>query len=151
MLDDKWDWRFLALASHVAQWSKDPTTKVGAVIVRPDRTISSLGYNGFPRGVKDSRGYLENRQMKLDRTIHAELNAILSSHVPLHGQTLYCTLPCCCRCAAHIIQVGIKRVVWYPDTPIEFTQRWSGEIGSAISMFIEAGVEVHTPKQNRME
>ena len=54
MIDEKWDRRFLALAEHVADWSKDPSTKTGAVIVRPDRTIASMGYNGFPRGMADT-------------------------------------------------------------------------------------------------
>ena len=45
---DKWDARFLDLAVYVADWSKDPSTKVGAVLVRPDRTIAALGFNRFP-------------------------------------------------------------------------------------------------------
>lgn len=35
---DKWDQRFLELAKVVSTWSKDPSTKTGAVIVRPDKT-----------------------------------------------------------------------------------------------------------------
>lgn len=47
---EKWDARFLDLAVFIGDWSKDPSTKVGAVLVRPDRTIAGLGFNGFPRG-----------------------------------------------------------------------------------------------------
>jgi len=47
-----WHDRFFAMADLVGSWSKDPSTKVGAVIIRPDRTIASVGYNGFPRGVE---------------------------------------------------------------------------------------------------
>lgn len=46
----KWDERFIELARLVATWSKDPSTKVGAVIVRPYRTVASVGFNGFARG-----------------------------------------------------------------------------------------------------
>ena len=48
-----WDYRFLELAQLVSKWSKDPSTKVGAVIVDKNRRILSVGYNGLPKGVKD--------------------------------------------------------------------------------------------------
>ena len=53
--------RYLALAHHIAAWSRDPSTKVGAVLVRPDHTIASIGYNGFPRGVNDDPARLADR------------------------------------------------------------------------------------------
>lgn len=139
--DPKWDQRFLDLAAEVASWSKDPTTKVGAAIVRDDRTVASLGFNGLPRGVEDNDFRLGNREEKLAMTIHAELNAILSSHVPVRGLTLYATLPCCDRCAAHIIQSGIRRVVTLsPD--VAQAARWGESFERAVEMFREAGVEV---------
>ena len=49
---NKWETRFLEMARLVSGWSKDPSTKVGAVIVRPDKTIASVGYNGIAIGVK---------------------------------------------------------------------------------------------------
>lgn len=117
----KWDHRFLKLAEHTAQWSKDPSTKVGAVIVRPDRTIVAVGYNGFPRGVQDTPELLLNREEKYKRVVHAEINAILSAREPLHGCTLY-TWPfmTCERCAVQVIQTGIKRVV----APFAENPRW---------------------------
>lgn len=107
-----WDARFLSLAAHIATWSKDPSTKCGAVIVRPDRTIASLGYNGFPRGVEDTPHLLNNREEKYKRVVHAEVNALLFAREPVKGYALYTWpfLPCC-RCAAQIIQSGIERVV----------------------------------------
>ena len=42
MIDNKWHNRFMELAEHVAQWSRDPSTKVGAVIVRPDKSVASV-------------------------------------------------------------------------------------------------------------
>ena len=103
-----WHKRFFNLADLVGSWSKDPSTKVGAVIVRPDRTIASVGYNGFPRGVED---VYTTRDAKLLRTVHAEANAILAAQEPLRGYTLYVTpLHPCANCAAYIIQSGIKEV-----------------------------------------
>ena len=108
----KWDERFIELARLVAAWSKDPSTKVGAVIVRPDRTIASLGFNGFARGVDDTEERFNNRELKYPLTIHAEANALMSANEKLNGCTLYVTplLPCH-ACAGLIIQSGISKVV----------------------------------------
>src|SRR5450759_3287372 len=78
-VSDKWDRRFIELARFVADWSKDPSTKVGAVIVRPDRTVAALGYNGFPRGVLDHSERYDHRPTKYEMVVHAELNSILNT------------------------------------------------------------------------
>lgn len=135
-----WDRRFLALAEHIGGWSKDPSTQVGAVIVRPDRTIASVGYNGFPRGVVDDPGRLADRALKYPRTVHAELNAILSANEPVKGFTLYVTpLSPCSNCAGAIIQAGIARVVAKCG---QVPPRWLEDFNTAGSMFDEAGVQV---------
>jgi dCMP deaminase len=82
---DKWDGRFLDLAVFVGDWSKDPSTKVGAVLVRPDRTIAGLGFNGFPRGVLDHPERYDDRPTKYEMVVHAEMNALLSSRESLEG------------------------------------------------------------------
>lgn len=136
-----WDARFMRLAQHVAGWSKDPSTKVGAVIVRPDRTIVSLGYNGFPRGTEDYHQHLNDRETKLRRTVHAEVNAILTAGEKLTGYTLYVTpLHPCATCAGVIIQSGLKRVVAkFASSP---KPEWAEDFRVATRMFKEAGVEV---------
>lgn len=107
----KWDYRYLELAKHVATWSRDPSTKVGCVIVRPDKTIASVGFNGFPRGVNDDER-LNDREVKLSMILHAEQNAVLSAHERLDGCTAYVwPMPPCSHCAAVLIQAGILRVV----------------------------------------
>lgn len=108
----KWDLRFLALAEHIAQWSKDPRTKVGAVIVDDLNRIVSVGYNGFPRGVTDSPELYDAREMKLLRVVHAETNAILNANKSVSGCKLYLTLPPCHECAKVIIQSGITQVIY---------------------------------------
>lgn len=142
----KWDIRFLEMAELVAGWSKDPSTKCGAVIVRPDRSIVSVGYNGFPRGIPDLQEHLDNRCEKYQRVVHAEMNAILNAQGPVHGFTLY-SVPAsftggtCDRCAVHVIQAGITRIVHYYTPVNTFNDRWKEPLERAQEMYDAAGVE----------
>lgn len=113
MMDDEYDWDnyFMDMAELVAEKSKDPSTKVGAVIVDERNIVSGMGYNGFPRGVNDDPERYEHRPTKYKMVVHAELNAILNSTRQLVGHTLYVTHPPCHECAKAIIQSGIKRVI----------------------------------------
>ena len=137
-MNEKWDRRHLHLAQEISRWSKDPSTKCGAVIVDAKRRPISWGYNGFPRGMEDRRELLELRDRKLDRTIHAEINALLTSTRSAKGCTLYIYpfLPCS-RCAVQIIQSGISRVVSY----VLREPRWEDSIDRTIQYFYECGVE----------
>ncbi len=127
--------RFLALAKHIALWSKDKKTQVGAVIVDEHNRIVGLGYNGFPRGVVDSPSLYSERESKLSLVVHAEANAILNSNRVVSGCRLYVSLPPCNECAKLIIQSGISEVTY------EDSERVS-EIST--EMFKQAGVKVTT-------
>ena len=134
-----WHRRFLALAQHISDWSRDPGKKVGSVIVRPDKTVASMGFNGFPRGVDDSMERYADRELKLEIVVHAEMNAILHAREPLKGYTLYVwPFHPCARCAAAIIQAGIVEIVTVPWE----TSNWGETIRIARQMFDEAGVKV---------
>lgn len=143
---NKWDDRFLKMAELVASWSKDPSTKCGAVIVRPDKTIASTGFNGFPKGCDDSSEIYADRDLKLSRVVHAEQNALLHAREDLTGYTMYTWPPgfgpSCDRCTAHIIQAGIAKVVYKPDSSAEFASRWKEAVERGLQMYEEAGVEV---------
>lgn len=140
--NDKWDARFYELAAHIARWSKDPSTKCGAVITR-GKFIVSIGFNGFPAGCLDDDSIYNDRPRKYARVIHAEKNAIFSAKQNLENCTIYVyPFPPCAQCAAAIVQVGIKRVVTKKATP-ELLKRWGDSIGEALSMFNEAGVEIN--------
>ena len=137
---NKWDKRFLKLAEHVSGWSKDPSTKVGCVIADSKNRVVSIGYNGFPVGVDDSKEIYENRDLKYQRTIHAEANAILFAKQKLEDCSIYVwPLPSCANCAATIIQSGIKRVV-APEPTSEQKKRWKDSFDTSSQMFKEAGV-----------
>ena len=111
---EKWDKRFLELAKQVSTWSKDPSTKVGAVIVRPDNSVCSVGYNGFAKGIVDSPERYADRDLKYELIVHAEMNAKEFAREPVHGYTLYSHpfMPCT-RCTGPLINAGIKRIVSY--------------------------------------
>lgn len=131
----------LDMAEQVSKLSKDPSTRVGAVIFDEKRRIVSAGYNGFARGVEDSDTRLTDRDVKYRLTIHAEKNAILFATAPLDGCTLVCTHPCCSQCAALLIQSGIRHVVW-PKPTVEFRDRWRDDLALSRAQLDEAGVEV---------
>ena len=140
-MSEKWDRRFIDLALHISGWSKDPSTKVGCVVVGEDREIRSTGFNGFPRGIEDSMERLEDRELKYPLICHAEENAIMHAArigISLKDCTAYVTWPPCTRCARSLIQAGVIEVVYPGD--IEIPDRWIEDFERASSMMKEAGV-----------
>ena len=138
---ESWDVYFMRLAELASTRSKDPSTKVGSIIVDKNYNTLSTGYNGLPRGVEDSAERLENREIKYKCILHAEENAILSgtNDRNFEGGTIYTwPLAPCSNCASKIIQVGIKRVVFLRHEP-----RDNFGFDLDIEMFNEAGVEWH--------
>lgn len=136
-------WRkyFMGFARHAATKSKDPTTKVGCVVVGPDGEIRSTGYNGIPRGVEDRPERME-RPAKYLWTSHAEENAVAHAArvgVSLKGCTAYVTHHPCSRCARMLIQAGITTLVVGSGT----TSMPTIEFETAQTMFREAGIPVH--------
>jgi len=138
----KWDIRFLKLAHEISQWSKDPSTKVGAIAVGPNREIRSQGYNGFPRGVTDSEERYNDRQLKYRLTVHAEANMCLHAArtgTILEGCMAYVTFPPCSSCAGSLIQAGISEIV----TPVvSIPDRWIEELTIADMILKEANIPI---------
>ncbi len=142
-MSNKWDRRFLDLAAHISAWSKDPSTKVGCVVVGEDREIRSTGFNGFPRCIEDDAERLEDREQKYPLICHAEENAIMHAAwtgISLKGNTAYVTWPPCTRCTRSLIQAGVSEVVYPAD--IDIPERWKKDFGIAMGMMQEAGITV---------
>lgn len=153
MNENKWDRHFLGLALAHARMSKDPNTKVGSVIVGPDRELISAGFNGFPRGIEDTDERLNDRELKLKLIVHAEMNAVLAAArngIRLKGCTLYLAAtkeetgmvwggPPCCRCTVEVIQSGITEIVSHPikDVP----SKWHDDLKLAAQLINEAGIK----------
>jgi len=148
----RWHRHFLQLALDHARMSKDPSTKVGSVIVGPDREIRSVGFNGFPRNILDSAERLNDRELKLQLMVHGEMNAILAAArigIPLKDCTMYVAATdaggniwggCpCSRCTVELIQTGIARVISWPMKTVP--SRWFPDINFARALLEEAGIE----------
>lgn len=134
-----WDEYFMRFALVAAQKSKD-STKVGAVLVGPDKEVRMTGFNGPPRGVEDSPERRE-RPAKYLYASHAEANTIAFAAregVRTAGCTVYVTHMPCSGCARTLIQAGVRRVVVGWGT----TSMPPEEFEAAAAMFGEAGVEV---------
>ena len=151
-MSERWDRHFLQLCQDHARMSKDPSTRVGAVIVGPDGELRSAGFNGFPRGIADTPERLYDRDMKLRLIVHAEMNAVLAAArvgIPLKGCTLYLAAtdlagnvwggPPCSRCTVEFIQAGITEVVSFP--PKAVPSKWHAELVLARTLLDEAGIQ----------
>ena len=92
-----WDTRYLRMAELVADWSKDPKAHVGAVIVRNNRVVAT-GFNGLPSEVLDTEERLQDQDLKLNMTVHAEENALIVAGRDAEGACIYVHgKPICCR------------------------------------------------------
>lgn len=141
----KWDSRFMRIAEEISIWSKDPSSKIGAVIVNDERRILATGYNGFPRGIEDTEERLADRDQKYPRIIHAEMNALMNalySGVSVKDATIYVHgLPVCSECTKSVIQSGIKRVVI--ANPKDSVEKWKEQwYNLSKPMYDESGVIV---------
>ena len=142
---DPWIEKYMDLAANFASWSKDPSTRIGAVAVGRDGQILSQGYNGFPRGIADTKERLYNRLEKYKFVVHAEMNCIYNATltgVSLRDSDLYVYgLPVCSECAKGVVQVGIKRVfMCYPE---KISEKWKDSFNVTSEIFKEAGVSAH--------
>jgi dCMP deaminase len=141
-MESKWDKRFMRVAREISSWSKDPSKQIGAVAVNSDRRILATGYNGFPQGIEDAPYRYEDRSIKYDLVVHAEMNCIYNATyngISLKDATLYVWgLPVCHDCAKGIIQVGINRIVMAAE---DIPDQWADSFNKSAQMFREALVE----------
>ena len=108
----EWDEYFMKIAETVAEKSKDPSSKMGCVIVDTKKRVVSLGYNGMLQGADESKMTLSERPMKYYFAIHSEMNALIFAHQDLEGCTIYNRVATCENCLKYCLQAGIKRFVY---------------------------------------
>lgn len=135
--------RFLGVAESIAQMSRDPSTRVGALIFGPGYEIRSSGWNGAPRGCSaDVDHRFKDREEKLWWVAHAELNSITNAArtgTPTEGCAILATRMPCMKCALAIVQAGIK-VVLCPDYSVGYSERWAADIERTKKLMAETGV-----------
>ena len=108
----EWDEYFMKIAETVALKSKDPSSKMGCVIVDKNKRVVSLGYNGLIQGADESKMTLTERPMKYYFATHSEMNAVLFAHQDLSGCTIYNRVATCENCLKYCLQAGITRFVY---------------------------------------
>lgn len=139
-----WNERFIELATLIGSWSKDPSRKIGAVIVDKDNRIVSTGFNGFARNILDDQMRLNDKDTKRSLMLHAEENAILYAKQDLTNCKLYISgLPPCIHCASMIIQSGIKTVYFKnlrEDKSV--SEFWQKNLETSKNLLNEANVEL---------
>lgn len=135
--------KYLGLAGAVSLFSKDISTKVGALVIAPDGSVRAMGYNGAPRGCVADEDARIQRPEKYFWMEHAERNAIYNAArcgTPLEGCAMIVTHPPCMDCARAIVQAGIVSVVWNVPN-IEFARRWEEHADRVTRLFEECGVQ----------
>jgi dCMP deaminase len=134
-----WDQYWVNIMNEVARKSKDPSTKVGAVIVDPDNDPVSTGYNGFPRGIVETPE-MWLRPLKYVYVVHAELNAIFNAKRSVRGCRIYLPILPCLNCAKNLAAAGIAEVIYVSDY---VTKEKIGDLEiSSLDILAACGVKV---------
>ncbi len=126
---DSWEQYALKLAHVASGRSDDPYVKVGACILRHDKSVAGLGYNGPPSGIEID---WSNRDERRKRIVHAEVNALRYLQ-PNEGWLLATTLLPCRSCLQMIASYGIKKIVYSEvytrdDVSLELCKEWGIEL-----------------------
>lgn len=135
---------FMRTVYLTATKSKDPSTKVGAVLVRDNRIIST-GYNGFPVGIDDGPARYEFRQLKYKYIVHAEHNSILAAArfgISTQGTTLYTNGIPCHDCMKAVIQSGIVEIVVHSGWPKMVHSHWESSTDSSNVLLEESKIKI---------
>ena len=137
---------FFNIAREVAKKSKDPSTKVGALLVDPiSHRIIGTGYNGFPANVSETYQRWE-RPTKYSFVCHAEMNVIAAAAkfgIKTDGCDLYVTLHPCCDCAKLVASAGINRIFYIDDGSDQSkSDDWRKLLSYAKTIFAESHIKL---------
>ena len=136
-----WDEYFMNITELAAQRSTCLRRKVGAILVR-DKRIITTGYNGAPMNIshcldtgclREQMGIPSGERHELCRGLHAEQNAIIQAAlhgVSIKGAVLYCTNMPCLICSKMLINAQI--------TEVYYKEGYADDL--SISMMTEAGI-----------
>ena len=146
-----WIKRYFDQAKLAASWSKDPSTKVGAFIADAHGNPVSSGFNGFPRGMKDTPERLNNREFKYRHTLHAEDNCMsFANRQYFDGCTIYITHPPCVNCLCRMKQRRLLNVVCLSGSE-DFKLRWYTSAEEVKDLATELGISLTIYDENTLE
>lgn len=140
----------MSMAYMVSMKSKDPSTRVGAVVIGIDNEIRATGYNGLPRKVSDKSDRYSNKEYKYMASNHAEENAIIQCArvgVSTKGCAMYTLWVPCARCSKMIIQAGFSKVVFdqnFPGNDVKNQSNWEESIKISYEMLRESDIEIYS-------
>lgn len=145
-----WDEQFMHDVYWWARRSKDPRTKIGAVLVRwEDKIPISMAYNSFSRKVNDNVPERWERPEKYEWVTHAEDNAVLNCArrgYSSNGCVMYTQGIPCTRCADACVQGGITEVVvhkqWQEYEKKFGWEKWIDSSKRSEQKFAEAGIKI---------
>lgn len=139
------DETFMRQMYLVAARSKDPSTHIGAVLVKDGDVISS-GWNGFGRKVLDTPERWNDKETKYKFVCHAEFNAIMNAArkgISTIGTILYTNGVPCNECAKAVVQAGVIEIVVHRQWPIlAHRVKWNEAHLISDQMFSEVGIPV---------
>jgi len=122
----------MAMAHTIAMRSRDPTTKVGCVIVSPDHKRICIGYNGFAAGIDNRQDWWETRGhdvLSKDTLVrHAEENCLANCYEDTKGWDMYVTHHPCVRCANLIVHKQIGNVFYRNDVKDRYHPKLAADI-----------------------
>jgi len=132
------DWKeyYINIAHQVKKKSKDPSTKVGAVIVDTNDAPISFGFNGMPKGADESMLHWDVRELKYLEVVHAEMNAFIFAKRDITGCVVYCTHGPCENCLKHLLAAGVREI--YYDDPSIMRDRGTENQKKAIHTLINS-------------
>jgi dCMP deaminase len=134
-----WANYFLGLAKVISQRSHDIHTKHGCVITDQNNRILGVGYNGFPRGLDDSK-LPTSRPEKYPWMVHSERNALSNCVVRPDNGIAYVTGQCCNDCTIALWQEGIRTIYMIDD---HGTHLFDEEAKKRFDLFVEmSGIEI---------
>lgn len=137
--------KYFDLAKHMANsFSKDTSTKVGALMLAPESyQILSMGYNGMPRGFNEKIEKRWERPQKYFFTEHAERNAIYNAcrnGTSLENSIAVVTMFPCADCMRGLIQAGVKKIV--TKEPLLSCDRWGSHFEASLEMAKECNIDI---------
>lgn len=143
-----WDEVWIKQAHEFSKKSKDPSTKVGCIIVGEGNIVLSMGFNGFPRYIDETKAERWEKPAKYVWVEHAERNCCYNAArfgIKLLGATAYMNwdpIPCV-ECTKALIQSGIRSIVGpknrvFKTRPNASNMDYNFDV--SITMLSEAGI-----------